>query len=198
MLIVGITGSLGTGKSTVSAMFKEHGAKIIDADAITRALISPQGKCIKKVAKNFPDTILKPSQELNRSQLAKIAFSHPLKLKKLTDILYPEALKQVKQQISQHKDAKLICLDVPLLFEAGWDRLTDVNIVVMAQRRQQVLRAKTHLGLSQADFNRRLKCQMPLKAKKALADIIVDNSQDLTKTRVQVDAIINRLLKRKK
>src|SRR5208283_5914721 len=113
------------------------------------------------------------------------------------DILYPEALKVVKSQISQYKHEPLIVLDAPLLFESGWDKITDTTIVVVATRRQQIERAQKRLGLTQAQVVRRLKNQMPMKEKRGMADIIIDNCHDLTATRKQVDAIIDRLRKRK-
>ncbi len=195
MHIIGLTGNLGCGKSTVAAMFAERGAKIIDADAITRDLLTLDKKCIKKVAKIFPGVILN-SKKINRSELAKIVFSNPRELHKLTEILYPEALKVVKSQILRYKHEPFIVLDVPLLFESGWDKITDTTIVVKARRDQQIKRAQKHLGITRSECLRRLKNQMPLKEKCDMADIIIDNSQTLAQTRKQVDAIINRLEKR--
>ena len=87
---------------------------------------------------------------------------------------------------------------MPLLFESGWDKITDTTIVVKATRRQQFERAQKRLGLTQADITRRLKNQMPLKEKCDMADMIIDNSHGLRQTQAQVDEIINRLKKRKK
>ncbi len=196
MRIIGLTGALATGKSTVAAMFKERGAAVIDADAITRKVLT-QAIIIKKVAKTFGDGILEKNK-INRLQLANIVFTDPLKLKKLTDILYPEALRQVKKQISLNKRKDLIVLDVPLLFESGWDSLVGTTIVVFAKRFQQIKRAQGRLGLSKEDVGRRLRHQMPLTQKCALADILIDNSQTLAHTRKQVDAIIDRLSRRRK
>ena len=196
MLIIGLTGSLGTGKSTVAAMFAKRGFKIIDADAITRDLLAPGKKCVKKVAKVFPCVILQ-KVKINRSELAKIVFSHPRELQKLTDILYPEALKVVKSQLSQYKNEPFVVLDVPLLFESGWDKITDTTIVVKARRRQQIERAQKRLGMTRSDVMRRLANQMPLKEKCDMADIIIDNSHDRRQTRKQVDAIIDRLERRR-
>jgi len=196
MFIIGISGGLGSGKSTVAKMFAKRGIRVIDADAVTRDLLAPGKKCVKKVAKTFPGVILYANR-VNRSQLAKIVFSHPRELKKLTDILYPEALKVVKVKISQYKHEPLIVLDVPLLFESGWHKITDTTIVVVATRRQQIERAQKRLGLTQAQAVRRLKNQMPMKEKCKLADIIIDNRHDLQETRQQVNAIIDRLRKRK-
>jgi len=196
MLVIGLTGSLGTGKSTVAAMFAKRGAMVIDADAITRDLLAPGKKCVKKVAKIFPGAILNNST-INRSELAKLVFKNPRELQKLTDILYPEALKVVKSLISRYKYVSFVILDVPLLFESGWDKITDINIVVKARRAQQIERAQKRLGITRSDVMRRLKNQMALKEKCDMADIIIDNSRGLMQTRKQVDAIINRLQKRK-
>ena len=196
MRIIGLTGNLGCGKSTVAAMFAGYGIKVVDADAIIRELLTQDIKCIKKVAKIFPCVILN-KVTINRSELAKLVFNHPRELQKLTDILYPEALKVVKSQISRYKHEPFVILDVPLLFESGWDKITDTNIVVRALRAQQIERAQKRLGISRSDALRRLKNQMPLKAKCDLADIIIDNSQSLKQTQKQVDAILNRLKNRK-
>jgi len=196
MLILGLTGGFGTGKSTVAAMFARRGAKVIDADAVTRVLLAKNKKCIKKVAKIFPNAILK-SGEIDRRKLARLVFQNPRELKKLTDILYPEALKAVKKQISTYKRAHLVVLDVPLLFEAGWDRLADVTITVKAGRGQQIERLHKR-RIPKAEVSRRLKFQMPLKDKCRLADMVIDNSGPLQNTRRQVGAIIHRLSQSKK
>jgi len=196
MYIIGVTGNLGCGKSTVAAMFAKQGAKIIDADAITRDLLAPGKKCIKKVAKSFPSVILNKST-INRSELAKIVFNNPRELKKLTDILYPEALKVVKSQLSRYKYESFVVLDAPLLFESRWNKITDTNIVIKAKRYQQIERAQKRLGLTRSDVMRRLANQMPLKEKCDMADIIIDNSRDLIETEKQVDTIINMLRRRR-
>ena len=197
MFIIGLTGSLGTGKSTVAAMFARRGIKIIDADAITRDLLAQGKKCVKKVAKVFPGVILNLST-INRSELAKIVFNIPCELQKLTDILYPEALKVVKSQISRYKQEPFVVLDVPLLFESGWDKITDTTIVVKAKRAQQFSRVHKRSKTTYSAITRRLKNQMPLKEKCDMADIVIDNSHDLRQTRTQVDAIINSLLRRRR
>ena len=197
MLIVGLTGSFGTGKSTVAAMFAKRGATVIDADAITRRLLASDKKCIKRVAKVFLGVIL-DSGGIDRKKLSNIVFQNPRELKKLTNILYPEAFKEVKRQISLSRYAPLIILDVPLLFEAGWEQLADTTIVVHAGRRPQIQRLQKRLAVSRNEIFKRLKLQMPLKEKCLLADMIIDNNGSFNDTRKQVDAIIDRLVKRKK
>ena len=188
--VIGLTGGLGTGKSTVAAMFAKRGAKVIDADAITRDLLAPGKKCFKKVAKIFPGAIL--NSKLDRRELASIVFQDARTLKKLTDIIYPQAFKEVLKQISLYKNKPLVILDVPLLFESGWEKIVDVTVVVKASRLQQFKRAP----LSKADITRRLRLQMPLSEKIQRADIVIDNRGTLAETRKQVDAVVDRLARR--
>ncbi|MBI3602687.1 MAG: dephospho-CoA kinase [Candidatus Omnitrophica bacterium] len=197
MLIIGVTGSFGSGKTTVASMFKDYGALTIDADAITRQLLAPGGKCVKTVVKIFGHAILNINK-INRVALAKIVFQDPRELKVLTNILYPVGLKEVKKQIAVHKNAKLIILDVPLLFESGWDQLADVSIVVQSNQTTQIKRLQKYLGLSKGDILRRIKCQMPLKEKLPRADIVIDNRGSLAQTRAQVAAIVHRLMMSRK
>ena len=193
MLVIGLTGGLGTGKSTVAAAFARQGAAIIDADVITRGLLGKKGKCLKKVAKVFPDAIL--NSKLDRQALASIVFQNSRTLRKLTDIVYPQALKEVRKRISLYKNKPLIVLDVPLLFESGWEKIVDTTVVVQALRRQQFERLKGRF--SRADIARRLRLQMPLSEKIRRADIVIDNRGTLANTRKQADAVIDRLRKRK-
>ena len=195
MFIIGLTGSFGSGKSTVAALLKAYGAKIIDADAVTRSILEKNTKCIKKVVKVFGHAILL-ANKINRIALAKIVFQDPRELKKLTDILYPIGLKEVKKQITKNKNTKLIVLDVPLLYESGWNKLTDVNIVVRSNQNLQIKRLIKRTKLSKSDILKRIRCQMPIKEKIKRADIIIDNRGSLTYTRAQVGAVVDRLNKR--
>ena len=197
MLTIGLTGSIGSGKTIVAALFKAQGARVVDADAITRGLIAPGGKAEKKVAKVFGHAILHSSNKINRVALAKIVFHDPRELKKLTDILYPIGLKEVKKKIAEAKNTKLIVLDVPLLFESGWNQLADVTIAVQSNKNIQIQRIQKRTGLSKTDIVRRMKCQMPKKEKMQRADIVIDNRGKLNQTNAQVKAIVHRLLKRK-
>jgi dephospho-CoA kinase len=195
MLTIGLTGSFGSGKTTVAAMFKRHGVYVIDADDITHKLLEPGGKCVKKVAKVFGHVILHNSK-IDRVALAKIVFQDPRELKKLTDILYPIGLKEIKKQITKLKNAKLVVLDVPLLFESGWDKLADVTIVVQSNQNTQIKRLLKRTGLTKADIIRRMKCQMPIREKLQKADIIINNRKTLNQTHAQVRAIVHRLYQR--
>ena len=195
MLIIGLTGSFGSGKTTVAHLLRGCGAKVIDADEVTRKLLSPGGKGEQKVVKTFGHAILH-ANKINRSALANIVFQDPRELKKLTDILYPIGLNEIKKQIAEERNAKLIVLDVPLLFESSWDKLADVTIVVQSNQNLQVQRLLKRTGLSKADILRRIKCQMPVKEKLKRADMVIDNRATINQTRIQVKAVVYRLLKR--
>lgn len=195
MPILGLTGSFGSGKTTVAAMFKKAGAKVIDADKIMADLLAPGGKCVKKVAKVFGHAILKASK-IDRAALANIVFKDPRELKKLTDILYPIGKQEVKKQLAQFKSSQLIVLDVPLLFESGWDKLTDATIVVQSSQNIQIQRLIKRTGLTKAAILKRIKRQMPMKEKLQRADIVIDNRGSIPQTHAQVRAIVHRLRQR--
>lgn len=196
MPIIGLTGSWGTGKSTVSAMFAKEGAKVIDADHLVHEMMAPDGKCYKKVAKIFPDVILS-SGLVDRAKLASIVFQDPLKLNKLTQVLYPEVLKEIKQQIKKYKRFSFIVLDVPLLFEAGWEYLADYTVTVATNQKTQLQRLKKKTGLNPVDIKRRLVFQMSISEKKSRADIVINNDGTKQQTQKIVEQIIDRLKRRR-
>lgn len=196
MPIIGLTGTFGSGKSTVAGMFAQLGCQVIDADKVVGGLLAPGGKAEKKVAKLFGHAILGQSNTIDRKLLAKIVFQDPRELKKLTDILYPIGLKEIKKKIAQARREQIIVLDVPLLFESGWDSLADVTIAVKSNQDVQITRLIKRTGLSKADIKRRMKCQLPAREKLGRADIIIDNRGTLTQTNAQVRAVVHRLLQR--
>lgn len=197
MLIVGITGSLGTGKSTVASMFARLGAKVIDADRITHGLLRKNGACYHSVLRAFGGCVAGP-RGIDRAKLAGLVFNNPARLKKLDGIIHPRVYIQMKKEVAAfQKNAKVVIVDVPLLFESGFDAYVDVAIVVTARRKDQIARAMGRLGITRADVLCRIRAQMPLKDKIRRADIIIDNSETKTQTRKQVERIWQRLLQKK-
>ena len=190
--IIGITGSLCSGKSSVASMFARLGAKIVDADKIAHQLIEKHGVCFKRVIDAFGKDILN-AQGIDRTKLANIVFKDKNKLKQLEDIIHPAVIKEIKKEIKNFKKTKdgksVLALDVPLLFEAGLGRLTDFNIVVKASYEDRIKRAVCKLGISRADAVRRIKAQMPLRAKLPLADFVIDNNRSKQDTFSQVKII---------
>lgn len=195
-LVLGITGSFGSGKTTVASLFhKGRSASLIDADKIASQYIKPGSPAYKKIIRFFGTRLLKADKEINRSLLAGIVFNDLKLLSRLNKIVHPYVIKEIKEKIGTLK-AELVILDAPLLIEAGLKDLVDKLVVVTITRNAQIkrLKAKTHFTLKQ--ILARIRSQAPLRTKARLADFIIDNSSTLEHTIKQVEAI-RRLLWKK-
>jgi dephospho-CoA kinase len=193
MYVVGITGSLGTGKTTVAKLFKQLGAKIIDADSIAHSLIKVNSPSYKSLIRSFGKDILKHNScDIDRNKLARIVFGNKKQLLKLNRILHPVIIKKIKEEIklvNKRNKRRVIILDAPLLIEAGLLRLVDRLIVVAASRGAQVLRLKKRGGISKKEIEARINFQIPLSEKIKSADFVIDNNGSLTYTKKQMREI---------
>jgi len=192
--ILGITGGIGCGKSTVALMFKNKDCLLIDADRLAHELVAYNPSVYREIVKTFGAKILDENNAIDRKKLGKIVFAHPAALAKLNCILHPKLIRQIKDLIRGTRK-KNIVLDAPLIVEAGLTKLVDKLIVVVAQKKQQLLRSKKSLGLSQTQAAERVKSQISQKAKSRFADFIIDNSGGLSKTAKQVSKIRRQLWK---
>jgi len=188
-LILGITGSFGSGKTTVAGYFKSLGACVFDADMIAHRIIKPGSNIYKKIVDVFGCNILKKNKDIDRDRLAKIVFDNKYLLNRLNRIMHPEIIKIMKERIkNSHKN--IIVLDAPLLVEAGLRRLADKLIVVKITRQKQIERIlKYKRSLRKADILKRIGHQMPLSYKVRIADFVIDNSKTLEETKKQVGKI---------
>jgi dephospho-CoA kinase len=152
--------------------------------------LKTSSSCIKRVVHVFGREILTKG-EIDRKKLGKIVFDHPQKLKLLTNILHPVVKKEILSRLKRIKRSKtkVLVVEVPLLFEAGWERMMDYSIVVQASQRTQIKRAKYYLKLSSSEATLRIRRQWPLQIKIRLADIIIDNNESKIKTKRQVACI---------
>lgn len=171
-MIIGLTGGLSSGKTTVSGMFRSLGGYVIDADKIVHRLID-------KAA---------------RKKIGGFIFDEPKALKKLCRVLHPVVKKEISFEIEDNKHRKLIVIDAPLLIEAGLDKKCDFLIVVKSNLKNQLERANRSLGFSKSQALKRIKLQMPLRKKIALADFVIDNNGSLSDTKKQVVNIWNKLM----
>jgi len=187
-IILGITGSFGSGKTTVARIFGSCGTKIIDADKIAHGLIRPRTKIYKKIINTFGRDILKKNKAIDRKKLARIVFNNKFLLKRLNEIIHPEAIRIIKEKIKAHPERRII-LDVPLLIEAGLGKIVDKLIVVTITREKQIERIAKKTGLKRIDILKRIKAQAPLGNKIRLADFVIDNSATIGKTKKQVERI---------
>jgi dephospho-CoA kinase len=187
-IILGLTGSFGSGKTTVAGIFRSYGAKIIDADRIAHSCIAGGTLGYKRISKVFGKDILKKNRTIDRVKLAGIVFDNKGLLKKLNKIIHPEVIRIIRNKIKKTK-LKIIVLDAPLLLEAGLRRVVDKLVVVKIKRAEQLERIQRKFSFSREDMLKRIKHQMPLELKVRLADFVIDNSGSIRKTREQVERI---------
>jgi dephospho-CoA kinase len=187
-MIIGITGSFGSGKTTVAKMFDRLGAYVIDADKVYHSLIKPRGKCYKKIVRHFGKDILGKHEYIYRKKLSRIVFEDKSKLKLLNDITHPEIIKEIKRIVKSKKE-KVVIVDAPLLIESGFYKEVDKIILVANEKEEQVKRAREARGISAKEALKRIRMQMPFNKKLAFADFIIDNSGSKTKTLTQVKEI---------
>ncbi len=196
MQLIGLTGGIATGKSTVSAMFKKAGAIIIDADHIARAVVEKGLPAYREIVAQFGTEVLLPDGEINRNMLGDIIFNNHQKKQLLNNIVHPHVNQEVNRQIKQiqktHPNA-VIVLDIPLLIEAGMhDDLNEI-IVVYTPQDIQIQRLMQRDHISEADALSRVQSQMPIEEKKKRATFVIDNSGPIENTRKQTLDIFKRL-----
>ena len=196
MILVGLTGGVATGKSTVANMFKQCGAVVIDADQLAYDVVRPGKPAWREIVKTFGKTVLNPDRTLNRQALGAIAFRTPAKRRALEAIIHPRvAREQVRlTRLAARKDSQAVVIyDVPLLFEAGIDKRVDQTIVVTAAREAQIARLKKRNGLSGAEALRRIRSQLPMAKKIQQADHVINGTLPRPSLRKQVGQLFRRL-----
>lgn len=191
-MIVGLTGGIATGKSTVSNMFRQLGAPVVDADVIARWAVEPDRPAWLDLVAYFGEEILLPDRTVNRLKLGEIVFSDALKRDKLNRIVHPRVREESEKQIRQYLEAdpkRPVIQDVPLLIETGLHLKMDKVIVVYADESTQLRRLMERNDLSETEAMQRIRAQMPIEEKRAYADYIIDNRGSLEATQGQVSKI---------
>ncbi len=194
MIIAGLTGGIATGKSTVCHFFRELGAHIIDADQCAKKAVVRKKPAWHKIVAAFGPSILQKDEELNRAALGEIVFNDATAKKKLEGIVHPivrQMMLQELEQAQQKPRPPLIILDVPLLFESGWHKMVDKVIVVYLPEKVQRKRLMERDHLTKAQALARINSQMPITTKRALADVVIDNSRSKDETQKQVRILYN-------
>jgi dephospho-CoA kinase len=195
MIIVGLTGSVGTGKSTVTNFFRELGAYIIDWDELAREVIRPHSRAWKEIVGYFGKGILNADLTINRQKLADRVFSDKETVEKLNQIVHPEVFKEderITNEIKSLDPDALIIKDIPLLFELTRPIFVDKIVVVSASEQTQLRRLEDK-GMSREDARRRIKSQLPLEKKIKSADFVINNDGPIKETKRQVEEIYSLL-----
>ena len=187
-LTLGLTGSIGMGKSTVAAMFADEGVPMFDADAAVHRLQGPGGRLVAAIERAFPDTT--GPDGVNRTALGEAVLGDPGKLRQLETLVHPAVAGERRRFLAVHADAPLVVLDIPLLFETGGDAEVDKVVVVSAPEAVQRARVLTRPGMTTARFDAIRARQTPDAEKRARADFVISTNGPFEQTRAQVRAVI--------
>jgi dephospho-CoA kinase len=188
MIRIGLTGSIGMGKSTVAKMFERAGVPVFDADAVVRALQGPGGGLVEKIGEVFPGCVR--SGTLDRECLGAIVLSDRHKLAALEQIVHPAVRAAREAFVEEHSEAPLLVFEIPLLFETGGEKEVDKVVVVSAPTDVQRARVLQRAAMSASKLDAILARQTPDEEKRARADFVVDTGGDLSTTESQVRHII--------
>jgi dephospho-CoA kinase len=201
LLVTGLTGGIASGKSTVSRMFREAGAELIDADEIAREVVKQGNPAWSKIKAHFGEEILLPDGEINRDLLGKIIFHDHSQKKELNRIVHPLVFQKIEMNIVKVESGNpnaIVILDVPLLIETGiYHNLSEIILVYIPENLQlERLIARDHI--SEIDAKARICSQMPIDEKKQFATILIDNSNCFEKTKEKVLDVFQILLEKEK
>lgn len=197
MLNIGLTGGIGSGKSTVDTLFRERGAYIIDFDTLAHAAEAPNSVAWKGIVDTFGREILKSDNTIDRKKLGNIVFRDNEKLNTLNSIVHPAVFNEWKrtiERIRREKPDAIIISDIPLLIEAGWQEFVDCVILVYISPEEQLKRIIKRNDYSRPEAEERLNSQMPIDEKIAYADFIINNEGPVGEIKRVVDEIWDKLL----
>ncbi|MGQ0810426.1 MAG: dephospho-CoA kinase [Nitrospiraceae bacterium] len=192
MILVGLTGGVATGKSSVAHMFQRCGAAVIDADVLARQVVEPGKPAWREIVDMFGRQILRPDRAIDRHALAHMVFRNPVQLKQLGAIIHPRVAREqarLTREIAAKDPRAVIIYDAPVLIEAAAHRRMDKIIVVTADQRTQISRLQKRNGFSRAEALRRIRSQIPLWKKIELADHVIDGARPIEKLRREVKLV---------
>jgi len=189
--VLGLTGSIGMGKSTVAAMFEELGVPVFDADAVVRGMQGPRGALVASIEAAFPGATGRDG--VDRDKLGALVFRDPAALARLEAIVHPAVRAARKEFLLEHAGQKLVVFDIPLLFEAGGAEEVDAIVVVSAPPEVQRARVLARPGMTAERFAGILALQLPDAEKRARADHLIDTGTTLVETRGQVARLVEKL-----
>jgi dephospho-CoA kinase len=180
VILVGLTGGIGSGKSTVAGMLADRGAVVFDADDLARRAIAPGTPAFERVVERFGGDVLSPHGDLDRDRLAHLVFADDGARRDLEAIVHPEVFRLLGEGVDRYRDTgRVVVFDAPLIFETGFSEACDVVVVVAAPQDQQLARVARDRGMTGEQAEARIRAQMPLQEKRRLADVVIDNDGSL-------------------
>lgn len=191
MRVFGLTGNIGSGKSTVAAMFREAGIPVLDADRVSREVTFPGSPAFRDIVKEFGPGILDPGGALDRERLAGIVFSDPSRLARLERITHPAILAEIKESLARlaREGHAVAIVEAALIHESGRKGLVEAVISVTCDRDEQLRRLAARGGMTREQAAARVAAQMDAGEKARASEYVIDNSGDLESTRRQVDRL---------
>ncbi|GGJ97007.1 dephospho-CoA kinase [Lentibacillus kapialis] len=193
-LVIGLTGSIASGKSTVSLMFDDFNIPVIDADKISREVVMPGERAYELIVSTFGEDVLRGDMSLDREQLGAIVFKNEKKRKQLNNIVHPA----VREKMIEQRDAfsasgeKSVILDIPLLFESKLTHFVDKTVAVYVDEQVQLKRLMERDGYSEEEAYRRINAQMPIREKAELADAVIDNNGSKHDSYQQLESLLRK------
>lgn len=190
---IGVTGGIGSGKSTVASLLSERGAIVVDADVIARRIVEPGSPVLANLVEEFGVGILDPEGRLNRAELARIAFADERSTRHLNDITHPAIREQAEIDLQAAEEQGIAVYEMPLLIETGQRSLVDLVVVVDVPEEVQIDRAVNLRGLPKDDVIRRMAAQVSRADRLEAADIVIGNAGTREELLAEVDALWERL-----
>ncbi len=192
-MILGLTGGIGTGKSTVANMLKEKGIPVVDTDLISREVIQ-YPEIIEKIKLEISNEVFDFENKLDRKKMSEIVFENQEKLKKLNEIMHPEILKKMWNEVEKlKKDHKIIVVDIPLLFEINMEKEVDKILLIYSSKEIQIERIMNRDGRTREEAIKIINSQIPLYKKREKSDYIIQNNDSLEKLEKNLDKIVQKL-----
>jgi dephospho-CoA kinase len=199
MILIGITGGIGSGKTEMAKIFQKLGAKILSGDEIGKDVVEKNPQLLKKLVKTFGDEILDSKKRLNRKKLGKIAFSSPSLTKKLNSIVHPFLLKDLKEKIKSLKKKgykKTLVIDAALIVEWELQKELDYLIFVDCSKEKRIKRLTQQKDYSRKEAEGRIKAQLPESKKRKLADFTIENEGNVRELRKSAEALWNKIIEK--
>ena len=193
--IIGLTGGIASGKSTIASFFKDEGIPVIETDQIAKTILQPGSDAFNEVVKHFGEEILLSEGIINRKALGERIFKDEPERDILNQIVHPEVriITQSKADVLKKEGHAIIVIDVPLLFEAGFDQDVDQTLVVSVPKDIQIERLMARDGIEKAYALKKTNAQMPLKEKRKRADFVIDNRGSILDTKNQFNEVLKAL-----
>ncbi|MDA1477575.1 dephospho-CoA kinase [Bacillus changyiensis] len=196
-LVIGLTGGIASGKSTVAQMFQKRGITVVDADFIAKEVVEKGKAAYQKMVEVFGEKILLDNGDIDRKKLGTLVFTNEDKRKQLNEIVHPEVRKAMIKQRDQAIQAneQIVVLDIPLLYESRLESLTDKVLVVWVPKHLQLERLMKRNQLTEEEAKNRINAQLSLDEKKQKADVVIDNSGSLENTKQQFEELFDQCKK---